>query len=448
MGHANNTLHLCLLLTFLSYLACQQVEDPAPPNILLIISDDQGWSDFGFMGHEAIQTPHLDQLAEQSLCFTRGYATAPLCSPSLASIITGLYAHQHGITGNDPAFEFEGQRYAQEWRLARKPLFDQLKDQFYQSKLLTQYLAEAGYRSLQTGKWWLGSGTEGHFDEGMTHGDVIREGRHGDVGLDIGRTGLEPIYSFMQESHELDQPFFIWYAPFLPHTPHNPPDSLLKKYLTQTESEPMAKYWAMCEWFDQTCGALINHLKMEGLDKETLVIFTTDNGWIQQRDKNGYAERSKRSPYEMGIRTPFMLHWPGSITAQFDTTTLVSNIDIVPTILELCNLDASSPLPGINLLSAEKRHTRKTIFSEAFAHDIADINQPTKSLQYRIALEYPWKLIVPDTTNVPNKRAELFNIFDDPDEKEDLSTQHPSLVAELSAKLDDWWMPAHLGKVR
>jgi len=433
---------LYFIVATLFCFACTKIKKQSPPNILLIISDDQGWSDFGFMGHESIETPHLDELAKASLCFTRGYATAPLCSPSLASIITGLYAHKHGITGNDPTFEFDGKPYSQEWRQLRAGYFNQLKDKFYQNKLLTQYLSEVGYRSFQTGKWWLGSAAEGHFDAGMSHGDPTRDGRHGDAGLDIGRTGLEPIYSFIEESQNLNQPFFVWYAPFLPHTPHDPPDLLLQKYLLKTDSEPIAKYWAMCEWFDQTCGDLIDYI--QDMAEETLVIFTTDNGWIQKPHENGYADRSKRSPYEMGIRTPFLLHWPGTITPQFDTTTLVSNIDIVPTILSVCQVETDAHLSGINLLSPKARGDRKTVFAEAFAHDIADINQPTKSLQYRIALEYPWKLIVPDINNLADKQVELFNISNDPDEKGNLAIKNPSLVVELQKKMDDWWLPEHL----
>ena len=394
------------------------------------------------MGHESIETPRLDQLASESLVFTRGYATAPLCSPSLASIITGLYAHQHGITGNDPAFEFEGQRYSTEWRMHRQPYFDQLKSRFYNHRLITQYLSEAGYRSLQTGKWWLGSWEEAHFDAGMTHGDPEMGGRHGDEGLKVGREGLENIYDFIETSKDQEKPFFIWYAPFLPHTPHDPPDSLLQKYLTLTSSEPIASYWAMCEWFDQTCGALIDYLDEQGISEETLIIYTTDNGWIQRADtKNRYAERSKRSPYEMGIRTPFMLRWPGTIKPKLDTVTQVSNIDIVPTILSASHLHASEPLPGVDLLSEQSREKRDVVFAEAFEHDIADIEIPTKSLQYRIAIDYPWKLIVPDTSNVKEKTSLLFNLQRDPDEKENLAERYQDKKLYLEKRLDEWWGP-------
>ena len=107
-----NIIPALIAIMGLLYVSCSNKEalDPAKPNIIFIISDDQAYGDYGFMGHEHIETPNIDKLARESLTFTRGYASAPLCSPSLASIITGLYAFQHGITGNDPVVEYEGEK--------------------------------------------------------------------------------------------------------------------------------------------------------------------------------------------------------------------------------------------------------------------------------------------------------------------------------------------------
>ena len=436
----NKVLYFAIPVIYtLSTISCQApAKEELKPNVILIISDDQGWADYGFMGHEHIETPNLDALADESLCFTRGYATAPLCSPSLATLITGLYAHQHGITGNDPTFEFEGNRYSKEWMTARKPFYDTLKSRFYSNKLLTEYLQEAGYRSLQTGKWWLGSWKEGHFDHGMTHGDPERGGRHGDDGLKVGREGHDIVYNFIEETRSSNQPYFIWYAPFLPHTPHNPPLDLLSKYLGKTDSEPVAKYWAMCEWFDQVCGELVDYVRMSEEERETMIIYTTDNGWIQRPDRNGYAERSKRSPYEMGIRTPLMISWPGRVQPKLDNTTLASNIDIVPTILDAAGIN-SIELPGTNLLAETQAAQNRTVYAEAFAHDIADVHMPEKSLQYRIAVQFPWKLIVPESSNLPDANIELYNIQEDPYEKIDLSTENVEVVQQLKLELDHWW---------
>jgi uncharacterized sulfatase len=187
-------------------------------------------------------------------------------------------------------------------------------------------LAERGYQCLQTGKWWEGDPVEnGGFTAAMTHGDVKRGGRHGDVGLKIGREGLAPIAKFLDDCG--DKPFFVWYAPMLPHTPHNPPERILKKYTHEGRSPHVAKYFAMCEWFDETCGELLNLLEKRNLSENTLVIYVTDNGWIQNPDAPNYAPKSKRSPYDGGLRTPVMLRWPEKIKPHRDDKTLVSSID-------------------------------------------------------------------------------------------------------------------------
>lgn len=432
----------------LALSACQEAvkkeQESGPPNILLILSDDQAWNDYSFLGHEHIETPHLDQLAKESLTFTRGYVTAPLCCPSLASIITGLYPHQHGVTGNDPLFEFEGKRYSEEWQTDRHARFSQVIEEFKRHPLLTQRLEELNYLSLQTGKWWMGSYEDGHFSQGMTHGDPKRGGRHGDEGLTIGREGLAPIYNFIEEADSLDRPFFVWYAPFLPHAPHTPPKELEEKYLALAPTPAIARYWAMCEWFDQTCGDLINYLEEQDLTEETLVIYVCDNGWIQEPDQpNRYAARSKRSPYEGGVRTPLMFKWPGKIEPRFDTTTLASSIDIVPTVLAACDLAPDEKLPGVNVLDRAALSARRAVFAEAYEHDIQNLDQPTQSLQYRIGIEYPWKLLLPDSTNMPGSPVELFDLSKDPFERMNLAAERLEEVRRLKGAVDAWWVPPH-----
>ena len=211
-------LHIALLI-FLFY-SCDSPKSnkfgqEKPPNIIFILSDDQAWGDYGFMDHPHIQTPHIDQLAKESATYTRGYVTSPLCGPSLASIITGKYAFQHGQTGNDAG---DSQREPPLWikgnfnnlkkkksndylfSKERNDQFDVIKAKFYKHKLLTDYLSDKGYRSFQSGKWWLGSWKEGNFDDGMTHGHYKKRGRHGDEGLKIGREGLDPIFNFINQT--------------------------------------------------------------------------------------------------------------------------------------------------------------------------------------------------------------------------------------------------------
>jgi len=340
----------------------------ARPNIVIILSDDQAWGDYGFMGHPQIQTPALDALAEQSLTFTRGYVPDSLCRPSLATIATGLYPHQHGIVGNDPP----GGRGNLENRIAYTQLITQVPT-------LPRILGEHGYLSHQSGKWWEGSYQNGGFTHGMTHGDRTRGGRHGDDGLVIGRQGLAPVFDFIDMAKEQERPFFVWYAPFMPHTPHTPPAELLEKYRALTPSESVAKYWAMCEWFDQTCGQLLAHLDEQGLAENTLVVYVCDNGWIQQPNGGGYAPRSKRSQYDGGVRTPIMFRWPAGIEPMMDQTNLCSSIDIVPTILAAVGLEPTQAMQGINVMDRDAVVARDAIFGEILDHDIQSMTDPAAS---------------------------------------------------------------------
>ena len=369
---------------------------PAParseqPNLVLIIGDDQSWTDFGFMGHQTIETPNLDALANAGAVFTRGYVPTALCRPSLATLATGLYAHTHGITGNDPSVAGAppGVEY---WNDPRyRALNQRVVGRIDDTPSLPDLLADAGYVSFQSGKWWEGDYARGGFTAGMTHGDQDRGGRHGDASLTIGREGLQPIFDFIEGAG--DQPFFVWYAPFLPHTPHNPPARLLEKYQIPGRSIEIARYYAMCEWFDETVGDLLGYLDGRGLAEDTLVAFVTDNGWIQATPDVGlpdgwnqlFAPRSKQSPFEGGTRTPIVLRWPGVIEPGRHGM-LASSVDLAPTLLGGAGLDPPEAMPGIDLVRAVaggEPPIRDAIFGEAFAHDIADVDDPAASLLYR-----------------------------------------------------------------
>lgn len=412
------------------------------PNIIYILSDDQAWSDYGFMGHPFIETPNIDKMAQEGLTFTRGYVTAPLCSPSLASIITGLYPHQHGISGNDPAFAFEEKRYGKEWQLERSKNYKEYLDEFQKHPTVPQLLKQEGYLSFQSGKWWGKNWKDGGFTHGMTHGDPGKGGRHGDEGLKIGREGMQPIFDFFDTAISQDKPFFLWYAPFLPHSPHTPPDSLLQKYLPKAPTEPIAKYWAMCEWLDITVGQLLDRIEEKGLTENTLVVFVTDNGWIQNPEvANVFVPGSKQAPQDMGIRTPIIYKWPGRITPKMDTTTMVSSIDIAVSSLVAAGLDPSPEMEGINVMDAEELKARDKVFSLDFAHDMAHVDQPEKSLESRIIITNPWKLIDPNREVEHKEEVQLYNVYQDPYEKQNLATKYPDIVKGLREELDKWWDP-------
>ncbi len=417
--------------------AAAGAETSAPPNVVLLIADDMAYTDYGFMGHPTIRTPRLDRLARESLTYRRGYATSSLCSPSLASILTGLYPHQHKITSNDPPLPpGVAARDAE-----RNPAFLAARQAmiggFDSAPTLPRMLAERGYLSFEAGKWWGGSYQRGGFTHGMTSGDPAKGGRHGDLGLAIGRKTMKPIFDFIDHAQEQKKPFLVWYAPMMPHSPHNPPERFLALYRAKAPSLEIAKYWAMCTWFDETCGQLLDFLDERKLASDTLVVFLADNGWIQDPAADRYAPRSKQSPYEGGLRTPILLRRPGTIAAR-SSAIPVSEIDIAPTVLDHVGLARDPRMTGVNLLDERAVMSRKTIFGEIFTHNAVDISDPASSLRFRWAAAGDWKLIVPHRPHETGP-IELYNLKTDPGETTNLAAEQASRASALHRALDDWW---------
>lgn len=407
------------------------------PNVVLIISDDQAWTDFGFMGHADIRTPHIDRLASESAVFTRGYVPTSLCRASLATLATGLYPHQHAITSNDPPSGTD-----------RSLMLRHMS----RADTLMRRLSDLGYLSHQSGKWWEGHHAMGGFTHGMTHGDPRRRGRHGDDGLRIGREGMEPIRDFIDTAG--DRPFFLWYAPFLPHTPHNPPARLLDHYAVADRPPRLAAYFAMCEWFDETVGELLALLDESGESENTIVAFVVDNGWIQQtgptRSNSGwFADKSKRSPYDGGVRTPIMIRWPGHVSPGRHEH-LASSVDLAVTLWDAARTSSRSSgaladsafgaADAVNLIDVAtgEGEPRSVAFGEIFSHDAVDVDRPSANLQYRWCVDGDWKLIVPaDRTSA----VELYQIVADPHENKNVAADHVDRVRRLRDTLDDWWSP-------
>ncbi len=408
-------------------------EAKGPPNIVMIISDDQAWTDYSFMGHPNVQTPNLDRLAGESRMFVRGYVPASLCCPSLASMITGRYPHQHKVTSNDPPMP-AGMKPGQFQQSAAFKDGREVMNKFMEAvPTLPRMLTQAGYLTLQTGKWWQGHYSRGGFTHGMTRG-----GRHGDDGLDIGRKTMKPVTDFIETAQREKKPFFVWYAPMLPHTPHNPPERLFEKYKAKTSSPHVARYWAMVEWFDETCGELLDTLERQKVADNTIVVYVTDNGWIQEPDAGRYAPKSKQSQYDGGLRTPIMVRWPGKVKPE-RASQLASSLDFMPTLLKAAGLKAPADLPGVDLLDDAALARRDTLYGELFTHNAVDLHNPASSLRWRWVIEGDWKLIVPAVQNEPRAVVELYNLSLDSGEEKNLAETEAGRVERLRKKLDAWW---------
>lgn len=434
---------LYLLLLALTLGAAEPSAPAKVPNIVMIISDDHAWFDYGFMGSKAVSTPNLDKLAAESRVFPRGYVTNSLCGPSLASILTGRHVHRHGITGNDPLVPNAATPAARQ----KSPAFlegrAQMVKLFQQSPHLPRLLAEKGYVSLQTGKWWMGDYTTGGFTEGMTKG-----GRHGDVGLDIGRKTLAPLTEFITRAKKDGKPFFVWYAPMMPHDPHTPPERLLAKYRDRSPTPQAARYHAMVEWLDETIGDVRAHLEKEGLTRDTVIVYIADNGWIPRTDKPVVDfTRSKQSPFDGGIRTPILVSWPGHVApAVVDAP--ASAVDLMPTLLKLAGARVPADGDGLDLLDDAALRARPFVAGQNSTHDIRELGRPAASLRYRWLIAGDLKLIVSsglktaDTSNGSLDATEpprLFDLKADPYELHDLAAERPADVQRLTTRLDAWW---------
>ncbi len=452
---------------------------PERPNIVYIISDDQAFRDFGFMGNKMVDTPHLDALAAKSARFVNGYVPTSVCSPSLATLLTGLYPHQSGLHYNHPppgnsAFN----------KMTSRAEYEQVRSQaFYLIRsvdTLPRLLAErAGYASLQTGKFWEGHYSNAGFTEGMTvfepdtkpgalgnrklaSGELAAHG-NGDLGLRIGRDTMQPIYDFIGRQASANKPWLVWYAPFLPHQPHDSP----RKYYERYEGRPYVPehaipYYAAISQFDDTVGELVRYVEEKGLAENTLFVFVIDNGWAPstKRERNrpeefAHTEESKRSPFEDGLRTPILLRWDGVIPPATHEE-LVSSVDIVPTLLHATGLgESAKELPGINLLPVAMRQAKldpdRAVFGEIYPGDASSLGHPSEDVAYRWVRKGHAKLIVTHRHGDEKKSwggyldgDALFLLGNDPEEKHNVIDQEllkRELVPKLRRLLDDWWTP-------
>lgn len=446
------------------------------PNIVFILGDDQAWFDYSFMRRPDVEkaaidrdpgipqvarTPAIDRLVDQGLTFLHGYCN-PVCRPSLASIITGTHVHQHWIAGND--LVVNGVRVDDRTVEARLQVLHPLP------RTLAD---ELGYLCFQTGKWWEGHPSNG----GFTHSDTANSiaagsaparwgggrpgyvrARHGDWGLMTGRVDyvntveapthpilykntVVTVTDFISEQAAAGQSFMVWYAPFLPHTPHDPPAGLLAQYSALGLSDADARYYANIERFDGGVGAILDHLDDEGLTEDTIVVMICDNG--RQYD---LATLGKLTPYESGVRTPVIIRWPAEIKPGGSVEPRmvrhpVDLTDLVPTIHAALGLDRVPQMTGINLLDGEAVASRETVCGADYDVEIRDLDNPWDGLEARFAVRDGWKLIL-----FRNGNRELYRLYDsatgvpvDPHETDNLSDEHPGVVRDLTAAIVNWY---------
>ncbi len=452
-----------------------------PPNIVYIISDDQSWTDFGFMGNPRVHTPHLDKLAKKSARFVNGYVPSSVCRPSLATLLTGLYPHQHGIHFNHGPpgnAGYNQMKSRQQYEATRQHEFELIRKQKSLPEVLRR---ELGYRSLQTGKFWEGHWRNGGFTEGMTtfepppshqkfggirklaDGQSVAHG-NGDSGLQIGRVTMAPIFRFIDNCLDAGDPWMVWYAPYLPHQPHDSPKRFYE--LASNKSgvqEHELPYFASIAQFDDTVGQIVGFIETKGLSDNTIFVFVSDNGWRPSQMRQGnrpqefaHTHRSKRAPFDDGLRTPILIRWDGVIPPKTHNG-LASSIDLMPTLLAAVEAKQRSKgdLPGMNLLPIAKGKGEiandRTIFGEIYPGDATSIGHPERDIAYRWIRQGEMKLIVPHQHGQDKKAwgnyldsIALFNVTIDPHETTNLATSpaQQQTTVRLHTLLTNWWSPS------
>jgi uncharacterized sulfatase len=380
--------------------------------------------------------------------FPYGYNTASTCRPSLRSLLTGLHPLQ--------------------WRAKRRALRAKGEDgdgsyRIQDFMTLPRRLAERGYVSFQGGKYWEGSYQAGGFSDGMkqaTDAAALRkwgriQSRAGADSLELGRTTMQPLWDFL-DTHR-DAPFFVWFAPKLPHTPHDPPAKYLELYQGEDLSGSARNYYANITRFDDKVGELVTHLEKLGLRDKTLLVYLADNGWEQDprvtnRVKQLGGPKGKSSMYELGFRTPIIFSWPGRLPGGRRPVDLVSGVDLFTTLLDFAGLEPPPDRTGISLrpsMIGGGTSPRKTVIGSMSSlrppqHVEAATPKTEEDLvRYERAYFFrneSWHYIwYANSEKFGDRNAEeLYRIDEDPREERNVVSEHPELAKRFREEIRRW----------
>jgi arylsulfatase A-like enzyme len=458
----------------------RNTEAKGRPNVIVILADDLGLTDLSFYGSPHLDTPNIDSIAEDGLAFSQAYATAPICSPSRAGLLTGRYQNRYGFDSQPmnryarSRLEYWGARLFVE----TYPMFpinnpsiphpDQILRQGIPPTeiILSEALSSAGYRSDAVGKWHLGYGELQHpnargfnsfygFLEAFTYfadperpdivswqfdefsekhiwrqertgysaiqrnGDVIDEDEH--LTDAIAREAVSRIH----HAASSDDPFFL-YVPFsAPHTPFQALKSYTDRF--QNVEDPRERiYYALIAQLDDAVGQILEALIDTGVDENTLVIFSSDNGGATYTGATGNdpLRGGKMSHFEGGLSVPLMMKWPGRISSGRIVDDPVILADLFPTVLKAADLPLPQdrPIDGVNLLEygPENPNANRTLFWRS------DYNS--------IVLHNNWKLMM----NGKDGKIWLYDLSEDREENHNLAESRPEIVEELRSLFLEW----------
>ena len=395
------------------------------PNVIVILADDMGYAEMGCQGCKDVTTPNIDSIASSGVRFTDAYVTCPVCSPTRAGLLTGRYQQRFGHEHN-PGPDLDRKT----WGL---PLDE---------KTIAQYMKAEGYATGVIGKWHLGDNESYHpnkrgFDEffgfiGGAHpylnptinsfnmiqrnGKAVDENEH--LTYAFGREAV----SFIDRNKE--KPFFLYLAFNAVHAPLQRPKRFANAF-PEIKDEKRRSFATLLKSMDDMVGSVLTKVRDEGLEKDTLIIFLSDNGGPTPNttSRNDPFKGYKTQVHEGGIRIPYMVQWKGHVPAGKTCSKPVISLDILPTAVAAAGGKVDGKVEGVNIvpyLNGEKSGT------------------PHESLCWRFDKQSAirlgdWKLSMHEAHGI-----RLYNLADDPGEKKNLAGEYADKVSELSAAWDKW----------
>jgi arylsulfatase len=429
------------------------------PNIILVITDDQGYGDLGMHGNPVIQTPTLDSLGWNSTRLTNFYVS-PVCAPTRSSLMTGRYSLRTGVFDT-----YNGGAIMSETEMT-----------------MAEYLKKAGYRTGIFGKWHLGDTypfrpQDQGFDKSFVHGgggigqpgDFYENYIKGDSsyfnpvlefnGVKVNTSGYcsdvftDLAIEFIKENRS--GPFFAYISYNAPHTPLQVPKVYLQMYdtaevhkmlsqskgsdvetMTESEIESARRVYAMVSNIDHNFKRLWETIREEGITDNTLIIFMTDNG-PQQRRYNAGLRNRKGSVYEGGIRVPSFWYWPGRFE-NIDRDFVSAHIDVLPTILDICSIpyNAGNPMDGMSLLPVLKGENISIYQRQLVHYWYRGYLEPYHNIAFRAG---NLKLVAHGDYRMQHSDFELYDIGVDPFERLDISASSTRIVDSLKVEFDAWY---------
>ncbi len=437
-------------INFLIFLLPLFAAAQQKPNIILIFADDLGYKDVGFTGSKIFETPNIDLLSKKGMVFTNAYAGAGNCAPSRACLLSGLYSPRHGVY----AVGSTTRGPKKEMRVVPVKNTTYLAPNFI---TVAEALKEQGYTTGIFGKWHLGN-----------KADVMPKAQGFDIYFDSRKEnyGIEGVeskdpkgifsltdaaISFMKENKT--KPFFTYLAHHAIHSELEAKPETIEYFKRKGLDSNMALYAACIYNLDESIALVVEFLRKEGLDKNTLLIFTSDNGATQQSSQEP-LRGNKGSYFEGGIREPFIAYWPGKIKEGITNNTPIINLDLYPTFLAVAG-NTRIKLDGENLLPLFTAKTSATKRQSIFWHFPGYLNKPVIRGRDEIFRSRPvtamrkgdWKILLYHeewllnggiTSINTNNAVEIFNLKEDEGERNNVALLNKEKRDELLKDLLAW----------